>query len=273
MNALLRKGRRLLRSNRRFMQVTRFIALAMFNQRILIFRPNRWERGSPSDVGIPFEREELRIGAHAMRAWWMPHRRMRAAVVLLPGRATNISHELDTFEYLRTLDVSVLAVDYPGFGGSPGIATEDGCYAAASAAWEWIVRKGFAPESVILYGQSLGASVAVWLAARVPCRGVVFHGGFSSIPDLAPHYFPSWLVRGRCDTMLDAASSVAACRCPVVVVHARDDRLVPISLGRRVYQCAHEPKTMIELPGDHFDSEWQRHAALRREWERLIDAR
>ena len=273
MNAVLRKSRRLLRSNRRYMQVTRFVALAIVSPRILVFRPNHRDWGTPADVGIAFEREDLDAGPHRIRAWWLPHPRASVAVILFPGRAANISHELATFEYLSGLGVSILAVDYPGFGESTGIAGEESCYAAATAAWACVERKGFRGEDVILYGRSLGAAVASWLAARVECRGLVLHGGFSSMLDLGACYIPRWLVRARCRISLDSARSVAACRCPVVVMHGRGDRLVPIALAQRVFDCAREPKTMIELPGEHFATDWMQHAEVRRQWERLINGR
>jgi pimeloyl-ACP methyl ester carboxylesterase len=273
MNAIARHGRRLLRSNGRAMQVTRFVALALVSPRILVFRPSRREWGTPADVGMAFERDDLAAGRDRIRAWWLPQPGASVAVIVFPGRAANISYELSTFEYLAGLGVSVLAVDYPGFGESTGQAREENCYAAARAAWDCVEQKGFAPERAILYGRSLGAAVAAWLGARANWRGLVFHGGFSSMQDLGACYMPRWLVRARCHAALDAAASIAACRCPVIVLHARDDRLVPIALARRVFARAPGAKAMIELPGDHFSTDWMRQDDVRREWERLIHGR
>jgi len=266
----LRKARRLLRSNRRFMQVTRFLALALFNQRVLILRPSRRDWGTPAHAGLQFEELRLRAGDDAVRAWWIPRRDARVAVLLFPGRASNVSQELDAMHYLWSLGANVLAFDYPGFGKSEGTASEMGCEAAGRAAWEWLVAKGFAPRDILLYGRSLGAAIAARLAAQVDCRALVFHGCASSMRDLGEHYLPRWLVRWRLHMPLDAAAAIARCTCPVVVVHAREDRLVPIALARRVFDAAHPPKRMIEVTGDHFDGDWLRNAELRQEWQRLI---
>lgn len=266
----IRTGRRLLRSNRRFMQVTRFLALAMFNQRVLIFRPSRREWGTPADIGVPFQELRLQAGRDAIRAWWMPRPGARSAVLLFPGRASNITHELDAIEYLWSMRASVLAFDYPGYGTSEGTACEAGCHAAARVAWEELLARGYAAEDIILYGRSLGSAIAAWLAARVDCRALVFHGCASSMRELGEHYLPHWLVRWRLRTPLDSLSTIAQCRCPVVVVHAREDRLVPLELAHRVFAAAHEPKRMIEIPGDHFDREWLRNPELREAWQQLI---
>lgn len=273
MKRALRGARRLLRSNRRFMQVTRFFALALFNQRVLILRPSRREWGTPAHVGLIFEELRLRAGDAAIRAWWIPREGSRVAVLLFPGRAANISQELDAIHYVSSLGANVFAFDYPGFGTSEGIATEEGCHAAARAAWDALLAKGFAPRDVILYGRSLGSAIAARLASETDCRALVFHGCASSMKDLGEHYLPAWLVRWRLRTPLDSTETIARCRGPVLVVHAREDRLVPVALARRVFDAACEPKRMIEVTGDHFDGDWLRDAALREEWQRLIGAR
>lgn len=270
MKRALRGARRLLRSNRRVMQIVRFFALALFNQRVLILRPSRRDWGTPARAGLAFEELRLRAGNDAIRAWWIPRADAKVAVLLFPGRAANISQELDAIRYVWSLGANVLAFDYPGFGPSEGIATEEGCHAAARTAWDALLAKGFAPRDVILYGRSLGSAIAARLASQVDCRALVFHGCASSMKDLGEHYLPAWLVRWRLRTPLDSTAPIARCRCPVVVVHARDDRLVPIALARRVFDAAREPKTMIEVAGDHFDEDWLRDAALRREWQRLL---
>jgi pimeloyl-ACP methyl ester carboxylesterase len=267
---MLRKARRLLRSNRRFMQVTRFLVLAIINQRVLIFRPDRCEWGTPTDTGIRFETEWLQAGRHRVRAWWMPRDGARVAVLLFTGRASNMSHELDTIEHLWRLGANVMAFEYPGFGASSGTATEEACQDAAIAAWNALLEKGFTPRDVILYGRSLGGAVATRLSTAAACRALVIHGCASSMRELGEHYLPRWLVRWRCRYPLDSAANIARCETEVVIMHARDDRLVPFVLARKLFDAAREPKQMIELAGDHHDGSWMRNAEVRAMWTRLI---
>ena len=253
------------------MQVARFVVLAIVSPRILVLRPSRRDWGTPVRAGIPFEELRLRAGRDAIRAWWMARNGAKATVMLFPGRAANISQELDAIHYVWSLGANVLAFDYPGFGTSEGSATEQGCHDAARAAWEALLAKGIAPTEIILYGRSLGSAIAARLAARVDCRALVFHGCASSMKDLGEHLLPKWVPRlRRLRIPLDSTGPVAEARCPVVVVHARDDRLVPIPLARRVFDAAREPKRMIEVAGDHFDGHWLYDRALRDEWQRLI---
>jgi uncharacterized protein len=253
------------------MVIARFFALAVFSQRILIFRPSRRDWGTPARVAIPFQELRLHAGADAIRAWWMPRDGATATVLLFPGRAANISQELDAIRYVWSLGANVLAFDYPGFGTSEGIATERGCHDAARAAWDALLARGVAPDAIILYGRSLGAAIAAKLASQVDCRALVFHGCASSMQDIGEHLLPKWVMRWRRPRIpLDSTKPVAEARCRVVVVHARDDRLVPVTLARRVFEAARGPRRMIEVPGGHFATDWLYDGALRDEWQRLI---
>ena len=170
--------------------------------------------------------------------------------------------------------MSTLAVDYPGYGASEGRPTEEGCYKAARVAWQAITaQRGFQPGDVTLYGRSLGGAAATWLAARTRCRGVVFHGGFSSVPRLALGYLPGWSVRLLCRISLDSEKWIAACSCPLLVVHNCSDSLVPLSLARRVFHRAPGPKRWVELQGGHDGSEWLHDPEVRSCWEALLSVK
>lgn len=271
MRRILRDMRRLLRSNRVWIRNTRFLFLALFNQRILVLRPSRRDWGTPARVGLAFEELPLRAGRDSLRAWWVPRDGATATVLLFPGRASNVSQELDALHYVWSLGANVLAFDYPGFGTSEGRATEQGCHAAAHAAWEALLARGVDPRAVILYGRSLGAAVAARLATQVACRALVFHGCASSMGDLRDHHLPRWVTKiRRLSIPLDSTKTVALARCPVIVVHAREDWLVPIHLARRVFDAACEPKRMIEVSGGHVDGNWLNDHTLRAEWQRLV---
>lgn len=249
-----------------------FAARALASQRSLIFRPTREERGTPADLGMPFETLSLQAESFgSVRAWWVSRDNPQAAVILFPGRGVNISYELDAIYYLWQLDASVLAVDYPGFGTSQGQPSEQACYATASAAWQELTEhRSVMPENVILYGRSLGAAVAAWLAARVNCRGLVFHGGFPSLPRAAQSHLPAWSVNLFCRTTLDAERWIAQCTCPLLVLHAKDDRLVPLTLAKSVFDRAKGPKRFVEIPGDHYGMEWIVHPGVLAEWKELL---
>ena len=148
----------------------------------------------------------------------------------------------------RLLDAGFggLLVGYRGYGGNPGQPTEEGLYADGRASLRFAVGQGISPAATVLYGESLGTGVAVRMAreqaATAPVAAVVLETPYTSIAEVAGHHYPyvpaRWLVRDR----FDAASIIAAIRSPLLVFHAEDDRVIPISLARRLFAAAMEPK-------------------------------
>lgn len=189
-----------------------------------------------------------------IHAWWLPAPGAKGAVLYCHGNAGNLSHRGSSIVGLREkLGESVLIFDYPGYGRSGGKPTEAGCYAAADAAYDWLVeRQKVRPENIILYGGSLGGGVAVDLASRKPHRAVVLLNTFTSLPDVGSSIYPwlpvRWLMRNRFDNL----GKIAKCTRPVFVVHAECDELVPFSHGERLFQACPGPKRFLAVPGgDH----------------------
>jgi hypothetical protein len=109
------------------------------------------------------------------------------------------------------------------------------------------------PREVILFGRSLGAAIAAHLATRHTPGGLIIESAFTSVPDLAAELYPflpaRWLTRFRYSTQADLVSVL----CPLLVVHSRDDEIIPFAHGQRLFAVANEPKRLLELRGGHND--------------------
>ncbi|MBI4249392.1 MAG: alpha/beta hydrolase [Elusimicrobia bacterium] len=170
------------------------------------------------------------------------------------GNAGNIGHRVDELALMSEAGFDVLIYDYRGYGQSGGSPTEKGTYADAAAAYAYLTEaKGVAPESILLFGESLGAAVAVQLAASVPAGGLALMGAFTSVVDMARVYYPilpaKWLVRYRYDSL----SKLPGIKLPVLVMHSEEDDIVPVEMGRRLFEAAREPKALALLKGGHND--------------------
>jgi fermentation-respiration switch protein FrsA (DUF1100 family) len=156
---------------------------------------------------------------------------------------------------LWELGYNVLAFDYRGFGENRGSPTEQGLYADGATAYQYLTRQRGVPATrVILAGRSLGSAVAIELATRVDAAGVLMFGAIDSVPLTARRLFPwapaSFLTRSRFDSL----AKVKALHVPVVMVHAFDDELVPLSTARAMFQEIRAPKLMIATYGGHDES-------------------
>ncbi|MCS6850638.1 MAG: alpha/beta hydrolase [Gemmataceae bacterium] len=190
-----------------------------------------------------------------IHAWWLAHPQGRGALLYLHGNAGNLSHRGFALEPLRqSLDVSVLIIDYPGYGRSTGRPSEAGCYAAGRAAMAWLAEQGIAADDVILFGKSLGGGVATELATEFPHRALVLVKTFTSVPDVAAEMFPWLPVRLCVRNRFDNLTKLSRCPRPIFIAQGDCDRLISPGHGERLYEAAPSPKELLWLTGcDHND--------------------
>lgn len=218
--------------------------------------PGRTLEATPASVGLDYE--EVRIATsdgERLHGWFLPAPEPRGTVLFLHGNAGNISHRLDTLSLLRALDVQVLIIDYRGYGESTGSPGEAGLYRDALAAWEHLVEvRNIPPDRLIALGRSLGGAVAAQLAAERPVAGLVVEAAFTSMADLAARQYPMFPVRPLLRHRYDTEAALERVRQPVLVVHGRDDTLVPPEHGRQLHATAPNAADWVLLDGGHDDA-------------------
>lgn len=151
------------------------------------------------------------------------------AVLFTHGNAEDVGLLDDYLARYAALGVTVLAVEYPGYGLSSGTPSEPGAYAGADAALEHLAERGFPPGRVVLHGRSLGGAVAVDLAARHGVAGLILESTFTSAFQVM---LPFAGLPGDRFTSLDKIPRV---RCPAFVIHGTRDEVVPFAHGERIF--------------------------------------
>ena len=225
------------------------------NQARLLYFPVREIEATPADVGLAFEMVSIDTeDGVRLSGWYVPAPGAAPVVLFCHGNAGNISHRLESIALFHRLGLSVLIFDYRGYGDSEGKPDEQGTYRDARAAWRHLRElRGVAGDDIILFGRSLGAAVAAWLAARERPRAVILESAFTSAASLGAEHYP-WLpvdllLRHRYDTL----ARMPEIRAPLLVVHSRDDEIVPFHHGRALFDAAAEPKRLLEIRGGHND--------------------
>ncbi len=230
------------------------LLVLMLLENWLLFHPVRatqdWQRPPNARVQDVFLHTSEGVRIHA---WWCPTPQWQpeqGAMLYCHGNAGNLSHRADGIARWQQLDTAVLIFDYPGYGRSEGSPSEVGCYAAGTAAYDWLVQtQQVPPERIVLYGGSLGGGVAVDLARQRPHRALVLVSTFTSIPDMAQQLYPwlpgRWLVRNRFDNL----AKIGACTRPVFIAHGTADGLVPYAHGERLFAAANDPKQFLCMEG------------------------
>ncbi len=218
-----------------------------------VYYPERILSNDPSSIGLSFETISFEASDGVkLSGWFIPSDNDRGVVLFCHGNAGNISHRLESIQILHQLGLAVFIFDYRGYGQSEGKPSESGTYKDAEAAWQYLVEeRKVSPDRIIIFGRSLGGAVAAWLAQSRTPSALILESTFTSIPDVAAKLYPYLPIRLLVRFKYDTAGHLDKVSCPVLVVHSREDEIMPFSHGQQLFERAMEPKTFLEISGSH----------------------
>jgi uncharacterized protein len=214
----------------------------------------------PAGLGLAPQRVEFPSTDGTTLAAWV----MRAVpdssglwLLICHGNAGNLS-EFDRPQHyagLLQLGLNLLAFDYRGYGESTGRPSERGLYDDATAAYDYLRDSlGVPANRVLVFGHSLGSAVAIDLVSRLPAAGLIVEGAPTSVIDRAQELYPYIPVRWIAVSQFPSSRKVRHLTIPKLFLHAREDEVIPIQHGRRLFEAALPPKTFVELRGGHGDA-------------------
>jgi uncharacterized protein len=182
-----------------------------------------------------------------LHAWWLESPGSRCVTLYLHGNGDNLSVRPGHLREMIAAGSSVLILDYRGYGKSAGWPTERGLYRDAEAGYDYLISQGWRPGQIVLHGESLGAAVAVDLATRRRCAGLILECPITSASDMAHKFVPvlgPLFVHG-----FNARRKIARVHTPVLIIHGDADRMVPYAMGRALFEAASEPKSFWTVEG------------------------
>jgi fermentation-respiration switch protein FrsA (DUF1100 family) len=186
-----------------------------------------------------------------LHAWWIPADNAKFTFLAFHGNASNMANRAPAYEFLRDLPANVFALEYRGYGRSEGKPSEVGLYLDSEAAYLYLVRiKGTDPKTIVSFGQSLGTAVAAHLGAQHEVGGLVLEAPFPSAARLARRVF--WFLPGLSllvHSQFDTLARLAEINAPVLIVHCRQDPVIPFHFGQEVYGAARSPKEFLPIDG------------------------
>lgn len=234
-----------------------------FLQPSMLYMPALAGRGMPEEqireleerdglVRHWIERDGARIEAWLLRA--TSAEPARGLVAITHGNAELIDFLLDDAREWRRLGFDVVLPEYRGYGRSTGAPSQDGIVGDTLSAIDCALAQT-GRHALVLHGRSLGTGVAMQVAARIgevasPHRLelAVLEAPFTSIASFAPRYgLPEFIVRDpyRTDKVLPTLA------CPVLLLHARGDEVVPIAHSKALASLAPARVRLVELEGSH----------------------
>jgi fermentation-respiration switch protein FrsA (DUF1100 family) len=241
------------------------LALALGGCTGVIFQPMHELVLMPDQIGLDYEEVEF-AAADGVRlhGWFLPARApRRGSILFLHGNAQNISTHIASVAWLPAKGFDVLLFDYRGYGRSEGSPSLPGLHLDFEAALEALLaRPDVEPDRVVVFGQSLGASLAITALAASPrrqqVRALIIEGAFTSYRALAREklgdFWLTWPLQAPLGLTIDdryRPIDVIGELAPLqlLIVHGEADRVVPPDHATALYEAARPPKTLWLVPG------------------------
>jgi uncharacterized protein len=213
-------------------------AVMYFAQRGMQYRPDASVM-NPLWVSLPRAVQETLTTSDGERivTWWIAPRDASAPVYLyLHGNGANLHNRAVRFAKLTESGAGVMAVSWRGYGGSTGSPTESGFRIDARAAYDTLATvKGVNANRIIVFGESLGTTVATMLASEVPIASLVLDSSFDSALDVAARAYPWLPVRWLLHDQFRADLAAAKVRAPVQQFHCRVDPVTPLASAQTLH--------------------------------------
>lgn len=216
--------------------------------------------------------------AQRIELWWLPNANQAAPTLLyLHGTFRTVFENLHKIESLRSAGLSVLAVDYRGWGlSTPITPSEQTILQDTDLAWTELQRREPRAAQRVIYGHSMGSGAAVDLASRLQAPhdygGLILESAFTSFSDVAREagYLTQFLDLFISERFA-SIEKIGRVNAPLLMIHGTLDSTIPLRLGQQLFAAANPPKHWLPIEGgDHSDLNQVGHAPYQAALKRFI---
>jgi pimeloyl-ACP methyl ester carboxylesterase len=230
-----------------------FLCFLWFRQDLFVY-PGLHNRAVSATVPHPEGSEPFRVvtAAASVDAIFLPAAvatdGRQPVVIFAHGNAEVIDDWVAALDGFRDRGIGVVLIEYPGYGRSTGSPSETSIRGVLDAAYDRIAKDPRVdPTRIFGFGQSLGGGAICLLAQDRPLRALILQSTFTSLDTFVGRYgAPALLLRDH----FNSIGTVARFSGPVLVIHGRNDRLIPWQQGQelarasaratfRLYACGH----------------------------------
>jgi len=214
-----------------------------FFQRNLLYYPSE-NNYSGDRLTVPIEKVKIKTQDNIELLSWYHKKNVSdyKTILFLHGNAGSLEDRIYKLNFLGNLDVNFLIIAWRGYSGSSGKPSEFGLYQDAKSALNWLNSKGITDDKIVLYGESLGTSVAIEVGQNRNFAGIILEAPFTSMIDIGKKHYPFFPVKLLLKDKYVSKNKIKNIKSPVLVMHGKEDKIVPFYMGKKIYDLANQPK-------------------------------
>ena len=240
-------------------------------QRKLLYYPNFNSDIKGDGLSHSFENINIKTKDNInLKGWFHLKDLKKKTILFFHGNAGTLDNRIYKLNFLGNLDVNFLIIAWRGYSGSSGKPSEFGLYQDAKSALNWLNSKGITDDKIILYGESLGTSVAIEVGQNKDFAGVILETPFTSMVDVGKTKYPFFPVSLLLKDKYESDKKIKNIKSPILIMHGEADKIVPFWMGEKIYQLANEPKYSYFTKYDDHMMEYNE--KLLNELEKFIDS-
>lgn len=173
---------------------------------------------------------------------------VKGVVLYFHGNRENIAWYAKNAPRFTDHGYEVWMIDYPGYGKSTGDFTEQKLYDWALVFYK-LARTRFSPDSIILYGKSMGSGIATQLASVRDCKHLVLETPYYSFPSIVGSYFPIYPLNKMIRFKIPTWQYMQEVTAPVTIFHGTSDGVIRYSNAKRLMPFLKKNDTFITIDG------------------------
>lgn len=170
-------------------------------------------------------------------------------LIYFHGNAGNISHRIPDLARIRQFGINVLGVGYRGYGRSEGNASENGIYIDGKSALRYAIDTlGFPQDKIFIMGRSIGSTVAMNTSGAEPIAGMILVSPLTTAKDQAKAG-GLWIISPLAGDAFNNVGKAKHLLCPVLILHGTEDEIIPLGMGKTLFNSIPSEKQFIEIFG------------------------
>ncbi|QNJ98656.1 alpha/beta hydrolase [Constantimarinum furrinae] len=173
----------------------------------------------------------------------------KGMIVYYHGNAGDLQRWGEICSFFLQFHYDVLVMDYRTYGKSTGKLTEKNLYSDAQLFYDK-AKEDFSEENIVIYGRSLGASIATKIASENEPSQLILETPFYSLTDLVKDKFKILPVSKLLKYRFPSSTFIKSVSCPVTILHGTADGVVPYESGLKLFNSiSNKPRTLVTIEG------------------------